>query len=472
MMKIESKRARRRKRKKKKKKALKESGKLAKDVVNLLAPAIGGYLGGPTGALIGRAASNVFSHIVGSGEYKLRNNTLVDRTGGLRFSRGVSKTVIKHREYVGQVESTGIGFSSASFNINPKNSTLFPWLSNIAAGYQKYVMKGLVFEFKSNSGTAVGSTNTALGVVIMSTNYNPSDAFDTTRQQMEARDFTTSACPDESFYHAVECARNTDPLNMLYVEDDTTATDLDPKFVDMGIFTVATQGQQAASVLGELWVSYHIELVSPQLAPSVSSNYIAWHAELINPVSGSPTLLQSISVHSGSSNRINVWDANNLVIGKRGRYVVIKIASGVGINGCNAATSGTNVTDADILLNDTVNSLAPPLSSSVSAISLACFDVNLDSVHENGLIAINTLVFTTSITTAELMVVEIPTTMTVDTELFALMQSGFSREMATAILQTTAKQPRHKDRVTYNENLGDSSNNDRHLDWKIVQPSL
>jgi hypothetical protein len=40
---------------------------------------------------------------------------------------------------------------------------MFPWLSNIAQNFESYKLRGLVFEFKSMSGDALTSTNTALG---------------------------------------------------------------------------------------------------------------------------------------------------------------------------------------------------------------------------------------------------------------------------------------------------------------------
>jgi hypothetical protein len=63
-------------------------------------------------------------------------------------------------------------FTNTSFNINPSNALLFPWLSNIAANFSEYRFKNLRFCFNSTSANALNSTNTALGQVIMTTNYN------------------------------------------------------------------------------------------------------------------------------------------------------------------------------------------------------------------------------------------------------------------------------------------------------------
>jgi hypothetical protein len=52
----------------------------------------------------------------------------------------------------------------------------------------------------------------------------------------------------------------------------------DPRLGTLGLLTIATVGQQAVSQLGELWVSYDIELIRPKLLggiPSTGQSYTA-----------------------------------------------------------------------------------------------------------------------------------------------------------------------------------------------------
>jgi hypothetical protein len=49
---------------------------------------------------------------------------------------------LQHREYVGMIVCPGTAFTSLVYNINPGNSTLFPYLSSIARLFEYYCMHG------------------------------------------------------------------------------------------------------------------------------------------------------------------------------------------------------------------------------------------------------------------------------------------------------------------------------------------
>jgi hypothetical protein len=65
----------------------------------------------------------------------------------------------------------------------------------------------------------------------------------------------------------VECAPGTDPLLKYFIRNDSAQVD-SLKFYDIGNFTIATTGMQSASVIGELWVSYEVELSEPNVPAS------------------------------------------------------------------------------------------------------------------------------------------------------------------------------------------------------------
>jgi hypothetical protein len=66
-------------------------------------------------------------------------------------------------------------------------------------------MHGLIFELKTSSGTAVSSTNTALGVWGAVTVYNPSEPTFTNKQECENYLGAQSCVPFQSMMHGVEC---------------------------------------------------------------------------------------------------------------------------------------------------------------------------------------------------------------------------------------------------------------------------
>jgi hypothetical protein len=131
--------------------------------------------------------------------------------------------------------------------------------------FEEYEFMGLAFEFRSTCGTAVGSTNTALGTVIMATEYDALDPSFTSKQQMEAYEGAISTVPYGNTCHFVECAPRKNPLETMYVRSGAIPTGADLHLYDQGNFQIATVGMQAANVIGELWVTYHVKFRKPSL---------------------------------------------------------------------------------------------------------------------------------------------------------------------------------------------------------------
>lgn len=189
--------------------------------------------------------------------------------------------VVRHREYIGDVITGGTSaFNVSNYPINPGVAQTFPWLSAIAQNFEQYRVDGMVFEFKSTSADALNSTNTALGTVIMATEYNSdSDPF-ANKQQMENHEFASSARQSCSMLHPVECKKSLTAISELYVRSETPPDGQDLRLYDLGRFSIATVGQQGASVnIGELWVTYEITLLKPQIPDTpagVQGCHYAW----------------------------------------------------------------------------------------------------------------------------------------------------------------------------------------------------
>lgn len=170
---------------------------------------------------------------------------------------------ICHREFI--IDITGsTAFNLLNYFINPGLSNIFPWLSAVAENFEEYEMKGLVFEFRPTSGSAVSSTSSALGTVILATDYNVLSPNFINKQQMESYEFSTSVVPFNAAMHPVECAPNANPLRNLYIRSTAIQTDADARMYDLGNFQIATVGMQSSYVVGELWVTYHVLLKKPR----------------------------------------------------------------------------------------------------------------------------------------------------------------------------------------------------------------
>lgn len=238
---------------------------------------LGGALGslfGPAGTGIGSFLGGKLGHLVetvtGFGDYTIHQNSVM--AGGMSPPQIVNSindggVIIRHREFIADIPSTS-AFTVQSFLIQPGISDCFPWLSQIANSFEQYKLRGMIFEFKSTSSDAVLSTSTSssLGSVSMMTDYDVADPVPTTKRQMLNAEFSSSNKPSCSFIHPIECKRTQTPVDMLYTRGSLVIPPgFDQRLYDFARFNIATEGMQGVvGNVGELWVTYEIELFKPQ----------------------------------------------------------------------------------------------------------------------------------------------------------------------------------------------------------------
>lgn len=223
----------------------------------------GGFLGGAPGAALGGNAGDLLARVAGFGSYgPVRSNSLLSGGGPPAFA-GVDGVRIAHREFIQDIESS-VGFTNTTFAINPGRPGSFPWLSKIAPLFEQYRLRGMIVEFKTTSAVAVGSTNTALGVVVMAAEYDVLEPSFADKRHMEATAFCTSTTPSASVLYAIECApsETNNPIKYVHMAD---RPDADLRIEDFCNFQIATVGMQEASVIGELWFTYEVEFLKPIL---------------------------------------------------------------------------------------------------------------------------------------------------------------------------------------------------------------
>jgi hypothetical protein len=232
------------------------------DTGRYLGRGIGGFLGGAAGSLLGK--------IFGMGAYTVKSNTLMSVLNGgpPSFGNTDGSITVKRREYVTDVIGAGgAAFSlNLSYYINPSNSALFPFLSQLSQNFEEYEFKGLIFEFNTTSGSV--TTSQSLGTIIMSTNYDPLDANFGSKQEMEGYMFTTSVVPCNSCIHPVECApKDATAKNLFVVPQTGLPANADLRLYHKGTFQLANAGVPANTSIGELWVSYDVVLRVPKVNP-------------------------------------------------------------------------------------------------------------------------------------------------------------------------------------------------------------
>lgn len=277
--------------------------------------AVGNRYGGGIGAKVGALAGAGLSAISGYGDYKVKMNSLSRMSASVdmipQFVKNDHSVRVTHREFIRDVAvpTSAAPFDLKSYLINPANRDLFPWLANMAKQYSQYKIHGMVFVFKTMSSDY--SQAGPLGTIMMATNYNAVDRDFTNKLELENTEFAVSCKPSTSLIHAIECDPKYSGMDVLYVRDpsyETTDTS-DKRFYDFGKFQIATQGLPGApnSTMGELWVSYDIELMKPiigggtvtgvsvisksdgSVGVSATSDYqfVSLSGAPINPVAGS-----------------------------------------------------------------------------------------------------------------------------------------------------------------------------------------
>lgn len=266
----------------------------------------GERLGRSAGGFVGRNIDQVANHLLsGFGDYNINNNSIM--TGGVDPPAIVNAyknngIVIRHREYIQDIQPS-VDFVTTSLNINPGLLQTFPWLSQIAESFEQYSLRGMVFEYKTTSSDVVLSTNasTALGTVIMATQYNSLDQPFVDKRTMENYMFANSCKPSVSMLHPIECKRSETTVDNLYVRTGTIPAGSDLRLYDMGLFTIATTGNQntGGGAIGELWVSFEIEFYKPKL---LIGDLLSDHWQLGSVTNAAPFGTTSILVSTSTLN--------------------------------------------------------------------------------------------------------------------------------------------------------------------------
>lgn len=252
----------------------------------LLGEALGGSrltrkLGGVAGARLAR--------LMGHGDYVETNmgdtatvpnpvkvNSLMSGSPQMGTFDNHGSVRIQHREFISDIISgTSNVFTNSSYIVNPGLSSVFPFLAQIASNYEMYRFHGLTFEFVSAT-SPFGATS--LGVWVMAMEYNAAAAAFTAKPQMENSDYAMSSRLDSHGMYGVECKALTSAQVYYYVRSPVNPvgpTGTPVNLVDFGLFQFAqVPGIAAGSNMGELWVTYDVELIRPRLvAPNTADVY-------------------------------------------------------------------------------------------------------------------------------------------------------------------------------------------------------
>lgn len=238
---------------------------------------------------------------------------------GQSFNRGAiaqnvddGVVLLKHREFIGTVVSS-TDFQATVYELNPGLDRTFPWAAGIANQFQQYKIKSMCWEFVSTSATSlVNGTNTALGQVAIATQYDSVNEDFVDLASMLNSQWATSTKISSNLLHPIECEKGQTTSMPQYVRNAPPPPNADIRLYDLGKTTVATYGAQAANQVGQLWISYVIELYKP-----ISQRQNGGDAEnaFISLFPGSSPGVNTFGSgpYLGLTNRVN-WDSIGLTL--------------------------------------------------------------------------------------------------------------------------------------------------------------
>jgi hypothetical protein len=272
------------------------------------------------------------------------------------FRPTVDGVRVTHREYLGDVVGS-VGFSMpTAYPINPGMAVTFPWLSTISSAFEEYSFEGLVFEYKTTSGSAVSASSAALGAVIMATNYDVADANFISKQDMESYEFAVSVVPFQNCLHPVECNPSRNVLGRQYTRFGAVGSE-DLRFYDMGNFQLATQGMQSVYTCGELWVTYDIRLLKPRinpLLPAGPSSYAHVQSSAIHTATSAAPLGTTGGVVTSNSTLTGVTCGTaTIVVSNPGYYGLTAAWVSSNIGAVPAVSPGSSISGIACLENGT-----------------------------------------------------------------------------------------------------------------------
>jgi hypothetical protein len=229
---------------------------------------------------------------------------------------------VRHKEYLGEIRGSTSYAVVQSFDLNPGMSGTFPWLSGVANRFQEYKLKGAVFHYVPSSGAAVSGTNAALGTVMMQTSYRASDTPPLNKVEMLNEYWSSEAVPSEPFCHPIECDPKENPFNIQYVRAGAIPSGDSILMYDLGVTHVAVSGQQAdGNVLGDLWVTYEVELKKPVVDSNATSTF-RWGRVVTSGPPAAGNWFNGATLESGNTIISAVGNKLTLARGVIGTYMI------------------------------------------------------------------------------------------------------------------------------------------------------
>jgi len=248
------------------------------------------------------------------------------RTVGMSFPSGFAgrnrrSTVITEDEYIVDV-SGSTGFATTSFPLNPGQAATFPWLAGEAKLFEKY--RFLACEFYYRPQVSAYGLNGQAGKVMISCDYDASDAPPANKQQVEDTHPHADCMPYEEVHLSLETAEMFNTSDAKYVRPGGLPGAADIKTYDAGTISVSTVGNQNTTNIGELRVRYTVELSVPVLESATTApvnNSVTWY-QSTSPEALTTATPTTLALASKYANGLGAVNTSGSFVLPAGNYLV------------------------------------------------------------------------------------------------------------------------------------------------------
>lgn len=181
-----------------------------------------------------------------------------------RFNSIRGRYSVSNKEFIAnlQPETTGTDLNVKSYSAQVGLADMFPWLSTIANTHQRYIMKKLHFVYVPVAGT------TARGRVIMAFTIDPTEAApDSMSQITQYPNYTANSVWTPTTLTVDLSDRREELYTRSGFVDNT-----DIKTYDLGKLFVGISDTDNTDSIGQLFVDYEVELITPKPTSCPSSS--------------------------------------------------------------------------------------------------------------------------------------------------------------------------------------------------------
>lgn len=247
------------------------------------------------------------------------------RVGGVNGGARVSSSQgfggeirVSHRELVrdipGSVNFSNLAEVGSGFSpiINPGNADMFPFLSKLATQYQKYYFHSLKFSYQPACSSSTD------GTVVLAVDYEPDDPASSSKIAMMAKPRAQRTAPWQGRSMSANAAMLMNNGAKYVASSDAPRPDGTSQY-DAGNFELATAGQAATTIIGELVVEYSVSLMSPTIIAS----------SIGTPPEGGMVEFQSAS-HATTGQTLPTLLADPLLIENNSKFLTFDAVINVG----------------------------------------------------------------------------------------------------------------------------------------------